>query len=76
MAVSGLFGILGVGALLTGFNNSGIPVSQSPPRWAWFVVASLFAIAAVEAGRRAARDRRRLRSQSLWLRNRTSPWPP
>ena len=62
MTVAVLFAIVALGALLTGISIVGKHEYQSPPFWIWFVLAAVFSIATVEAGRRSILDGRRLRS--------------
>ena len=63
MTVAGLLATIAMAALLTGMSTVGHKAHQSPPSWAWFVLAAVLSLAAVEAGRRAVLDRRRLRSE-------------
>ena len=62
MTVAGLFAIIALAALFTGLSVTGDHGYQSPPSLVWFVLAAVFCIAAVEAGRRSIQDRRSLRS--------------
>ena len=62
MTVAGLFAIIALGALLTGISIVGKHEYQSPPSWIWFVLAAVFNIATVTAGRRSMLDGRHLRS--------------